>query len=98
MIARLSYVMCDECGNAAEPADDAKETRAFAAGQGYERREGRDLCRRCALSPEDRAYEDSHAGLMGYQTVDGCDCRRCRANRASGRQLARDMEANYGRY
>jgi hypothetical protein len=70
MIARLSYVMCDECGNAAEPADDAKEARALAAGQGYKRREGRDLCRRCALPPEGRAYEDSHAGLTSQLPSD----------------------------
>ena len=98
MIARLSYVMCDECGNPAEPADDAKEARALASRQGFARREGRDLCRRCALSPEERAYEEAHAGLMGYQIVDGCDCRRCEGNRASARQLARDVEQNYGRY
>lgn len=45
MIGRLSYVMCDECGNPGAPADGAKEARAEARRQGFVRTEdGRDLC------------------------------------------------------
>lgn len=51
MIARLSYVMCDECGDPAEACDDATEARRLARGVGFVRRDGRDLCARCA-SPE----------------------------------------------
>lgn len=51
MIAHLSYVMCDECGSPAEPADDAKEARGLARRVGFVRLEdGRDLCRECNLA------------------------------------------------
>lgn len=51
MIAHLSYVMCDRCGNPAECADDAKEARKLAAAQGFVRigsgRTAEDVCRAC---------------------------------------------------
>lgn len=49
MIAHLSYVMCDECGNPAEPVGEgAKAARERSRAEGFVRRDGRDLCRRCA--------------------------------------------------
>lgn len=47
MIAHLSYVMCDECGNPAELADNAKEARAEARRQGFKHMGQRDICREC---------------------------------------------------
>lgn len=61
MIAHLSYVMCDRCGNPAEACDDAKQARAAAKAQGYVRlgRSGptaEDLCPTCAkLTPTSEA-------------------------------------------
>ena len=45
-IARLSYVVCDICGNPGPFGDDAKEARREARiQQGYRRREdGKDIC------------------------------------------------------
>jgi hypothetical protein len=34
-IGRLSYVICDECGDPAQPADDSKEARQQARIEGY---------------------------------------------------------------
>jgi hypothetical protein len=52
VIAHMSYVMCDRCGNAAECADDAKEARMLAGRQGFVRigrgRTGEDVCPFCA--------------------------------------------------
>lgn len=53
MIAHMSYVMCDRCGNPSELADNAKEARALARREGYlrigaGRRDAEDLCRQCA--------------------------------------------------
>jgi hypothetical protein len=54
VIAHLSYVMCDACGNPAQPADDAREAREIAKAAGYVRlgagRTAEDLCRNCAAS------------------------------------------------
>lgn len=47
MIAHLSYVMCDKCGNPFPPGDDAREARVLASAQGVERVDGEDVCRNC---------------------------------------------------
>jgi hypothetical protein len=49
VIARLSYVVCDECCDGAPPGDDATEARALAQADGFVRRDGRDLCLACVL-------------------------------------------------
>jgi hypothetical protein len=46
-IARLSYVRCDCCGDAAQPADDAREARQLARFEGFTCRPAVDLCSRC---------------------------------------------------
>ena len=56
MIAHMSYVMCDGCGNPAAMADDAIEARDMARDEGFIRRRfpgrGRlDLCRDCQRRP-----------------------------------------------
>lgn len=57
MIARLSYVMCDECGTTAECGDDSIEARDLVKNIGFVRRRIKrssgivrsdDLCRECA--------------------------------------------------
>lgn len=48
MIAHLSYVMCDRCGNPASTVGDgAKEARRVAAREGFVRHDGEDLCPWC---------------------------------------------------
>ncbi len=48
MIRRLSYVACDICGGfPAQPGDDHKDARAIARGEGYARKDGRDICPNC---------------------------------------------------
>ncbi|HET7455427.1 MAG TPA: hypothetical protein VFJ76_07900 [Solirubrobacterales bacterium] len=56
MIARLSYVMCDECGNPGAPADNAREARAEARRQGFVRIDGRDLCKECKPKPQSEPH------------------------------------------
>lgn len=51
VIAHMSYVMCDRCGNPAELADDAKEARAAARREGFVCA-ALDLCRQCAARRE----------------------------------------------
>jgi RNA polymerase-binding transcription factor DksA len=47
VIAHLTYVMCDQCGNPADAADAAAEARAIARAQGFISRPGFDLCPDC---------------------------------------------------
>lgn len=48
MIAHLSYVMCDICGDPAEVAEEATEARRLAKRSGYVRTDdGQDLCKDC---------------------------------------------------
>lgn len=47
MIAHLSYVMCDQCGDRAPPADKVKKAQRQARLVGFIRLDGRDLCCRC---------------------------------------------------
>ena len=49
MIARLSYVMCDVCGDPAPCADSAQEARALAKQCGFKRSTTLrlDVCHRC---------------------------------------------------
>lgn len=58
MIAHMSYVMCDRCGNPAGIADEYKEARAIAKRQGYRRVvvDGAvaDLCKACRVAVTDR--------------------------------------------
>jgi hypothetical protein len=58
VIAHLSYVMCDRCGNPAEACDDAKEARELAKMQGFVRlgrgKTAEDLCRDCAVKAGQR--------------------------------------------
>ena len=50
MIARMSYVVCDECERHTECAEGAESAREVARSRGYVRRDGRDLCPQCALN------------------------------------------------
>lgn len=56
MIARLSYVMCDRCGNPAQECDDAREAREAAKREGFIRIwvNGRlqDICGVCSTQEE----------------------------------------------
>jgi hypothetical protein len=51
VIARLSYVMCDNPDGyacpAAQPGDNAQEARQIAKADGWARRDGKDLCPNC---------------------------------------------------
>jgi len=79
VIAHMSYVMCDRCGNPADCADDAKEARKLAKAQGYVRlganRNGEDLCRQCAQKegigrepePEPEGWLCPACGSMMYE-------------------------------
>lgn len=60
MIAHLSYVMCDECGDPAEAiGEGAKAAREIARAQGYVRTDdGRDLCWRCVAAIEQAPLPD----------------------------------------
>ena len=51
MIAHLSYVLCDFCGNPGPCGDDAQEARAEATAAGYTRENGKDRCPSCTPSP-----------------------------------------------
>lgn len=46
MIAYLSYVRCDRCGNPAQPAE-AGQARLVARREGFKRINRQDLCRSC---------------------------------------------------
>jgi len=52
MIRHLSYVVCDSCGDPAQPAADAADARLLARDEGYRREGGRDLCSACDGSME----------------------------------------------
>lgn len=55
MIAHMSYVMCNVCGDPAQCADDALEARALAKVEGFVRdAHGRDLCKRCKPNQEEK--------------------------------------------
>lgn len=43
----MSYLACDGCGRALDPADNAKEARSVAANLGWSRSDGKDYCPDC---------------------------------------------------
>ncbi len=47
MIAHLSYVRCDCCGDPAQPGDNAREARQIAKWEGFIYRLAVDLCGDC---------------------------------------------------
>lgn len=53
-IARMSYVMCDDCGNPASCQDGATQAREAARSEGFVRRDGKDLCGTCATRTPDQ--------------------------------------------
>ncbi len=74
MIARLSYVMCDVCGDTVEAADEA-EARARACREGFVLAEdlgvsgARDLCRWCRHgTTEGRAAKAAEADNWQFAT------------------------------
>lgn len=65
MIGHLSYVICDCCGDPAQPEDDARDARKRARKEGYGRRGTEDLCSFCIV-PEHRpcSYKQWRTGAL----------------------------------
>src|SRR5690348_16303196 len=59
MIAHLTYVRCDRCGNPAQPADDAPAARRVASREGFERRDSVDICPSCQLVEAEPVTEEA---------------------------------------
>jgi hypothetical protein len=74
MIAHLSYVMCDICGNAAQPvAEGSKVARFVAKSEGYTQVSGRDLCGVCTSS-RNAILDGSHGRPPRTEASDDRSC------------------------